>query len=159
MKPNIVAIATLGICPAESRALIAATRILEGRLPATINWFDSPEGAEVVVRNLDTDPSLSAPLAESTVIVPYRAGGDVPETGITRPLRMSVLQDALTWALEQALAHREPAPEQIARKVYRGRPQAGADPAQVVPDTAAEPEPPATSTTGFARVYRGRTIK
>jgi len=159
MKSNPIAIATLGICPTESRALVAATRVLEGRLPALIDWFDAPEQAEVVVRNLDIEPSQTPALGESTVIVPYRTAGDVPETGIARPLRMSVLQDALTWALEQALAHREPAPEQIARRVYRGQPQAGVDGNQVEPKKAQKTKASPTAAPGFARVYRGRSVK
>lgn len=159
MKPESVAIATLGVCPAESRALIAATRVLEGRLPALIDWFDTPMDADVVVRNLDTDDAALASLTEGTVIVPYRASGKVPEPGISRPLRMSMLQDVLTWALEQALAQRHPGPEQVARKVYRGRPQVAFEPS--LPSAEARHTPAASprASSGFARVYRGRTVK
>lgn len=154
MKMEHVALATLGICPAEARALVAATRVLEGRLPARVTWFDAPDAAEVVVRNLDTSAADWPPLPHDTVILPYRTSGAAPDCGIARPLRMSRLQDALSWALEQALSQRQPSPEQVVRRVYRGREQGGAVPA--APDARTETAP---NTPGFVRVYRGRTIK
>ena len=154
MKAESIVLATLGICPAESRALIAATRVLEGRLPALVDWFDAPDQADVVVRNLDA-PSADWPaLRDEAVIVPYRATGAVPVTGISRPLRMSVLQEALSWALEQALARRQPSPEQVVRRVYRGREEVSSIKPHNEERTASAPASP-----GFVRVYRGRTIK
>lgn len=124
-----------------------------------ISWFDTPMDAEVVVHNLDTDDAVLASLADRTVIVPYRASGAVPEPGIARPLRMSMLQDVLTWALEQALAQRHPAPEQVARKVYRGRQQLVAEPSLTASDTPKASVASSKASAGFARVYRGRPIK
>ncbi|MHA7833505.1 MAG: hypothetical protein ACX94A_03375 [Algiphilus sp.] len=154
MKPESLALATLGICPAESRALIAATRVLEGRLPALVDWFDTPDRADVVVRNLDTPRADWPTLRDATVIVPYRASGAAPASGVSRPLRMSVLQEALTWALEQALARRQPGQEQVARRVYRGREEIGKPTPRRDAGTTSAPVSP-----GFVRVYRGRAIK
>lgn len=154
MRTESIALATLGICPAESRALVAATRVLDGRLPARVDWFDTPDQADVVVRNLDAQPADWPALRDEAVIVPYRASGAVPASGISRPLRMSALQEALSWALEQALARRQPSPEQVARRVYRGREEIDNAKPQSAERTASAPASP-----GFVRVYRGRTIK
>lgn len=149
MKRSTVSVALLGVAEEQSRALVAATTVIASRLPAALQWESDAARAEIIILNSGdaAGEDLAARFAaeNDAVLVPYSDGGACPEHGISRPLRMGRLQEALAAAVRQVLEHPPPSEEAIARRSYRGR----------TPDAPHSETAPQGST--YARVYRGRS--
>lgn len=154
MKRNTITVAMLGIPDAQSRALIAATTVIQNRLPADLAWSTDTAEAGVVILNVDDahDRELSSRLTadEATVIVPYSDHGHCPEHGIGRPLRMPSLQAALTRALQTVLERPPRSKPEIPQRRYRGQAVAEQSPA-----ASADRETSRRRT--HQRMYRGRS--
>lgn len=152
MKRNTVSVAVIGVAETQSRALVAASSVIQSRLPADLQWESDAAHAEIIILNTG-DPdgqNLASRFAaeNDAVIVPYAEHGDCPEHGIARPLRMNALQDALMTALKHVLDRPPPSQEDVQRRSYRGHALEGHAPKPKTHDHAA----PA----GFSRMYRGR---
>lgn len=152
MKRNTVHIALVGVNDLQSRALVSASTVIQTRLPADLAWQNDVRQADIIILNTSapTGSDLAGQLrAENdAVLVPYVETGECPEHGISRPLRMPALQEALTRALRRVLDRPPPTVEQVATRSYRGQALASA--------TASEPARSKAANAGFQRMYRGR---
>lgn len=151
MKRSTVSVALLGIADAQSRALVAATTVIASRLPADLHWESDAARAEIIILNTgDADgKDLGARfVAENdAVLVPYAPAGACAENGISRPLRMGRLQEALAAAVKRVLEQPPPSSDVIARHSYRGQTPEASGPPKGKPQAVA-----------YARVYRGRAV-
>jgi hypothetical protein len=151
MKRSTVSVAMLGIAEEQSRALVAATTVIASRLPADLLWESDAARAEIII--LNTGDAAGADLGarfaaeNDAVLVPYAPAGACPENGISRPLRMGRLQEALAAAVKRVLERARPVSEEIGRHSYRGQRPDASDTGKGKAQAAA-----------YARVYRGRAV-
>lgn len=151
MKRSTVSVALLGVAKDQSRALVAATTVIASRLPADLHWESDAARAEIIILNTGDaageDLGTRFAAENDAVLVPYAAAGACPENGISRPLRMGQLQEALAAAVRRVLEQAPPSSEEVGRYSYRGRtPERSGTAKSKSQDTA------------YGRVYRGRAV-
>lgn len=151
MKRSTVSVALLGVAEDQSRALVAASTVIASRLPADLRWESDAARAEIIILNTgDAEgEDLGARFAaeNDAVLVPYAPAGACPENGISRPLRMGRLQEALAAALKRVLEQAPPSSEEVGRHSYRGRATERSDAPKHKSQASA-----------YGRVYRGRAV-
>lgn len=155
MKRSTVTVALLGVADTQSRALVAATAVIASRLPADLHWESDAARAEIIILNTgDAEgEDLGARFAaeNDAVLVPYAPVGACPENGISRPLRMGRLQEALATAVKRVLEQPPPSSEEVSRHSYRGRaPEASGAPKKKSQEKSHD--------AAYGRVYRGRAV-